>query len=905
MTEIKNERILLTGLLVVALLFVGVLAIEVTADSVEPDEETKSCGPSLFYHTEAIQGSSLLNLVFTGTGYMQGSTEDGTTPLIDDDTIWDDPTDAPWYDIMGYIGKITFSLNMKSVSPYAFWGCDNVESLIIPGGIEVIDSTALVMENLLAVQVDSSNTHLYIDRGVLIYASVSNSETALRTDTSQDVKVIWAPRVGLGDEVLVPINTTEVAPYAYYKNSDLKILVFSDRVTKIGKSAFEGSSLTTVATTDWITTIGDRAFAGTPVTMAYVGPNVTSLELSAFDDCPQLQVVAIASDMSSSGVTYSTIETEDAKKFISTENRWMPSWHVAGENGVPSTVEGTGQAAIFDSYSDIVYNDIILIKYDPETVPGTPAWDVTYDSETGAFNSNKNINVGIVDINTSSYKGCLVIQTGEKPYDTVLFAGRDMGSGLPDGWLNSSGGKPLWLLTPWDFGDFADTEGNRSNLITYHVSISENSQHGMTIFGKGLLNQDRTTRLFFSKQVQYPSNWTSLRDQCFTYVCGKFIYIPADVNYSGNFAPWTNNYSNEFVISYKTDGTSNFRLVDSCLVKGNKLCMAPGEKSTIILDETITSIGYCSIRGGQYQTIYTVNDVNFEYEGSATQMMKIKNGNIGLANQGGAYTSDVWGIYGKVTSMFTYSQCNVDLIIYDAMGATGSISLKRGNVTEYPDGSHWANFVVDNPDYGIDAYVNLYTGDVIGTDLSEGLYIKQSKYSEPVKIYDGSTYTGVMWLIVDDTLVFVYDRTQTSDPVGYIPDYNPGVTTPWTSYINSKGWQSRITGIYVDEHITSVGDYAFSGLSSVTSIVLPDSAERIGKGALDDLSIEVLMIPRSVAVLGSEGGTELSVPSLEDKNLRAVSVRSSNSTFCSDSNVLYTGTTALLCPDGYDGSVAI
>lgn len=55
---------------------------------------------------------------------------------------------------------------------------------------------------------------------------------------------------------------------------------------------------------------------------------------------------------------------------------------------------------------------------------------------------------------------------------------------------------------------------------------------------------------------------------------------------------------------------------------------------------------------------------------------------------------------------------------------------------------------------------------------------------------------------------------------------NIGRLSPWR-----ENYYNTIKNVYVDAGVASIGDYAFGGCKSLTSITIPDSVTSIGSGA--------------------------------------------------------------------------
>jgi hypothetical protein len=77
-------------------------------------------------------------------------------------------------------------------------------------------------------------------------------------------------------------------------------------------------------------------------------------------------------------------------------------------------------------------------------------------------------------------------------------------------------------------------------------------------------------------------------------------------------------------------------------------------------------------------------------------------------------------------------------------------------------------------------------------------------------------------------------------------NWSNGSSVPW--YYN----RSHITTIKIEEGVTSIGDYAFQGCSSLTSVDLPDSLEIIGATAFRDCErLTSITIPKGVTTIGN------------------------------------------------------
>ena len=139
----------------------------------------------------------------------------------------------------------------------------------------------------------------------------------------------------------IPDSVTSIGNYAFSWCSGLTSVDIPDGVTSIGYYAFGGcSSLTEVTIPDSVTSIGGYAFGGcTKLTnVTFAGANLPSFDLTAFDDCNNLQTISLSDDLT---------EEERAE------------WESALDGRIPKDCK-------------IVYTDLTP---DPEPTPTTPSAD--------------------------------------------------------------------------------------------------------------------------------------------------------------------------------------------------------------------------------------------------------------------------------------------------------------------------------------------------------------------------------------------------------------------------------------------------------------------------------------------------------------------------------------------------
>ncbi len=138
-------------------------------------------------------------------------------------------------------------------------------------------------------------------------------------------------------------------------------------------------------------------------------------------------------------------------------------------------------------------------------------------------------------------------------------------------------------------------------------------------------------------------------------------------------------------------------------------------------------------------------------------------------------------------------------------------------------------------------------------DMFGGMAITASADEE----YSGECGDNAKWSLDDAGKLTISGMGEMYDY-----EYKKGVvTSQWYSYAD------EITSVVIENGVTSIGNYAFSGCTSLTSIEIPDSVESIGNSAFDECtSLTSITIPDSVESIGNSafesctGLTSIEIP---------------------------------------------
>ncbi|MBQ7871212.1 MAG: leucine-rich repeat protein [Oscillospiraceae bacterium] len=185
-------------------------------------------------------------------------------------------------------GMVSFTVpdGVTSIGKYAFYGCDLLESVIVPAtynapSLTVGEEPFKTCKLCTGFTVAEGCTALkYVD-GILY---------------SGDGKTLIALPVDFAETTFAVAEGVEtIAPFAFKGKTKLKTVTFPESLKTIGENAFQGcTALTAIDLPDGVTTVGAYAFSEcSAVTTLDLGKSLTSVEPYAFNKLTKVTAIVL------------------------------------------------------------------------------------------------------------------------------------------------------------------------------------------------------------------------------------------------------------------------------------------------------------------------------------------------------------------------------------------------------------------------------------------------------------------------------------------------------------------------------------------------------------------------------------------------------------------------------------
>ena len=841
------------------------------------------------------QNYELNNYAFRGCSGLTGITIGNSVTSIGN---------GAFYDCSG-LTSVTIGGSVTSIGGYAFSGCSGLTSVTIGGSVTSIGNDAFRGCYKLVEVINKGDLNItkgsgyngYIAYYALNVKSGGTSDIVNKDDylfyTCDNVNYLFAyvgsdTDLTLPDDyngqkytlnnsafyncsgltsVTIPNSVTSIGNYAFYGCSGLTSVTIPDSVTSIGDYAFcNCSGLTSVTIPDSVTSIGDYAFCNCGgLTSVTIPDSVTSIGYGAFKNCSGLTSVTIPNSVTSIGV-----------------------WVFYGCSGltsvtIPDSVTSIGDYAFYNCYK--------LVE-----VINRSSLNITKGSENNGYVAYYALNVkdgGTSDIiNQNGY----LFYTNDVENYLLGYVGTDTDLVLPDNYNGSN-----YEICKHAFY-------NCSGLTSITIPDSVTSIGGYAFSGCSGLTS-----------VTIGNSVTSIGDSAFKNCSGlKYIYITdltAWCNISGlNYLMSCNSIDKKFYLNNNL--VTTLTIPDSVTSIGEWAFRGCSGLTSVTIGNSVTSIGEWAFSDCSGLTSVTIPDSvtsigDYAFYGcSGLTSVTIPDSvtSISYSAFGGCSGLTSVTIGTSVTSIdwYAFSGCSslTSITIPDSVTSIGGYAFKNcsgltsvtiGNsvtsIGEWafsdcsglmsvtiPDSVTWIGYYAF---YGCSGLTSVTIPDSV-TSIN---WYAFSGCSSLTSITIPDSVTSIDWNAFSGCSG-LESITVSSNNTKYHSSENCLIETesrklilgcnnsviPTDGSVTSIGngafsGCSSLTSITIPNRVTSIGDYAFYGCSGLTSVTIPDSVTSIGDRAFKNCSgLTSVTIPNSVTSIGSSafyncsGLTSITIP---------------------------------------------
>ncbi len=670
---------------------------------------------------------------------------------------------APWYSYKNSITSAIIENGVTSIGNYAFSDCTSLVSVTIPDSVTSISGSAF--------------------EGCTSLASVTipDSVTTIGEYAFYGCKSLTSVTIGNGVKY--------ISKSAFYGCTSLESVTIPDSVTSIGEYAFYGcKSLTSVTIPDSVTSIGDSAFSDcSSLASVTIGNGVESIGDYAFYNCTSLASITVDENNANySSDEYGVLFNKDKTTLIQ-----YPIGNKRTAYAIPDSVKSIGDNAFYDctSLASVTIPDSVTTIGDyafrgcKSLVSVTIPDSVTTIGSEAFYNCTSLESVTIPDsvttIGDSAFYDCTSLASVTIP-DSVTSIGKGAFRYC----------KSLASVTIPDsvttIGEYAFSVCNSLTSVTIPDSVTSIGEYAFS-YCRSLTS------------VTIPDSVTSIGDYAF-YNCTSLASVTI-----GNGV----KYISEGAF-YGCTSLESVTIPDSVTTIGESAFYDCTSLESVTIPDSVTTIDESAFYDCTSLETITVDENNANYSNDEYGVLFNKNKTrlilYPIGNKRTAYA-----IPDSVTSIgdFAFPDCTslVSVTIPDSVTTIGDYAFRYCTSLEFvtiPDSVTtigWRAF------YYCTSLATVYYGG--SEDEWNNISIEfgnDSVINAEILYNSGRCGDDIMYTTSDDGVL-------TISGTGAMTDYSSyGNQAPWYSYKDS------ITSAIIEDGVTSIGEYAFDGCTSLATV---------------------------------------------------------------------------------------